>query len=52
MFHLSGSEFLFYGGITVMASAVVLAVICAVIFLTGWRKLKENLEREYGKLKD
>ena len=51
MLNLSGSEFLFYGGITVMTAAAVIAVICAVIFQASWRKLREKLDQEYGKLK-
>lgn len=51
MFHLSGSEILLYGGIAVMTVAVMLAVLCAAVFLSTWRKLKAKLEKEYGKLK-
>lgn len=48
---LSGSEMLLYGGIAVMAAAVVAAVICIVVFRCTGRKLKAMLEEKYGKLK-
>lgn len=49
MVGLSVSEMIFYGGIMVMASACVLAVICAAIFIITGKRLKERLEQEYGK---
>lgn len=49
MIHLSESEMLFYGGLAVMAAAVVLAVLCAAVFAWTGRKLKKKLEQEYGK---
>lgn len=49
MLGLSGSELLFYGGITVMAADVAAGILCAVIFHITGRKLKQKLEQEYGK---
>ncbi|MBQ7774505.1 MAG: hypothetical protein IJ379_01160 [Lachnospiraceae bacterium] len=46
---MSGSELLFYGGIGIMIAAVLLAVICIVIFSLTGRKLKKKLEKEFGK---
>ena len=45
----SGSELWFYGGIVLMAVAVVLTVLCVVIFGILGRKLRSKLEKEYGK---
>lgn len=50
MSHLSGSELLLYGGIAVMAFTAVSAVVCIAAFSITRRKLKEQLEKEYGKL--
>ena len=47
IFGLSVSNFLFYGGIVIMAAAAM--VICAVVFIFTGRKLKRKLEKEYGK---
>ncbi len=50
MICLSESELLFYGGIVIMSAAAVLAVAGTVIFYITGRKLKKNLEKEYGKM--
>ncbi len=49
MLQISMSEWLFWGGIGVMATAAILAVIFLVIFMITGRWLKEKLEQEYGK---
>lgn len=49
MLGLSESELFFYGGIAVMATAGILAVMCLVIFTCTGRRLKKKLEQEYGK---
>lgn len=49
MFNLSGSELLFYGGIVLMIAAAFIALLCIVIFVLSGKKLKLQLEREYGK---
>ncbi|MCI8270365.1 MAG: hypothetical protein HFG55_12045 [Lachnospiraceae bacterium] len=49
MLQISVSEWLFWGGIGVMAAAAILAVIFLVIFVITGRWLKEKLEQEYGK---
>ena len=48
IFGLSVSELLFYGGLVIMAAAVLAMVICTVIFTFTGRKLKRKLEQEYG----
>ena len=49
IFGLSVSELLFYGGLVIMAAAVLAMVICTLIFTFTGRKLKRKLEQEYGK---
>jgi len=49
MFGWTQSEMLLYGGITIMAAAGVLTVVCIVVFTLTGRKLKKELEQEYGK---
>ena len=49
MLQISMSEWLFWGGIGVMATAAILAVIFFVIFMITGQWLKEKLEQEYGK---
>ena len=51
MVGLSGSEMLLYGGIALMAVAVVAAIVCVVVFRCTGRKLKSTLQQKYGKLK-
>lgn len=46
---LSGSELLFYGGIAVMAAAVVLGAGSAVVLHITGKRLRNRLESEYGK---
>lgn len=50
MFHLSSSEMLLYGGFAIMLAAIVLALISIAIFRLTGKRLKEKLEKEYGKL--
>lgn len=45
---LSGSGLLLYAGIVIMCLAAISAVICIVIFKGTKRKLRKNLEQEYG----
>lgn len=49
MQYLSVSEWLFWGGIAVMAGAAVLAIACLIVFSFTGRMLKRTLEEEYGK---
>lgn len=49
MRYLSESEWLFWGGIGVMAGVLVLAVICLAVFIITGKRLKKKLEKEYGK---
>ncbi len=51
MLGLSGSEMLFYGGIAVMASAGILAVLSMIIFTLTGKKLRRKLEQEYGEIR-
>ena len=43
------SEWLFYGGIGMMAAAAVMALISVLVFSVTGKKLKQKLEQEYGK---
>lgn len=43
------SELLFWGGIFVMGTAVVLMMISFIIFRITGRRIKKKLEEEYGK---
>lgn len=45
---LSGSELLFYGGLAIMVSVVILTGVCIAIFTYTGRRLKEKLVKEYG----
>jgi len=47
--NLSVSELLLYGGIAVMAAAVVITAAGILVFTLTGRKLDDRLEREYGK---
>ena len=47
--YLSESEWLFWGGIGVMAGAAVMTILCIVIFSLTGHRLKKKLEQEYGK---
>lgn len=49
MRYLSESEWLFWGGIAVMAGAAVLALFCLILFSFTGKMLKRKLEEEYGK---
>ncbi len=49
MVHFLSNELLLYGGLAVMALSLVLAVICIAVFLVTGRKIKRQLEQEYGK---
>lgn len=46
---LSGSQWLFYGGLALMAAAVILGLACLAVLLFTGRRLKKKLEDEYGK---
>lgn len=41
-------ENLFYGGIAAMAAAVLMAVLCIVVFCITGKRIKKKLIREYG----
>lgn len=43
------SEILFYGGIAVMALAAVCGIVSLIVFSVSGKRLKEILDREYGK---
>ncbi len=42
-------EWLFYGGVTGLIATGVLACCAIVMFWLGGRRLKEQLQKEYGK---
>ena len=42
------SEILFYGGIAAMAAAVLMTVLCIVVFCITGKRIKKKLIREYG----
>ncbi len=44
-----GSEFLFYGGIALMAVTAMAAIISVIVFRITGKKIKDTLEGEYGK---
>ena len=46
---LSNSEMLFYGGIAVMAAAVVVAIIATIVLRIFGKQLQVQLEAEFGK---
>ena len=46
---LSGSEWLFYGGIACAAAAAILAAITLTVLGISGKKLRRRLEEEYGK---
>ena len=48
MFGLSGSECLLYGGIAVMAAAVLAAAASIVVFRITGKKIARVLDEEYG----
>ena len=43
------SEWLFYGGILIMAIAAILAVIAAIVLAVSRKRLQERMDAEYGK---
>lgn len=49
MGNLSGSELFFYGGILIMILSAAAGLICTTVFSVTGRRLKEQLEKEYGK---
>lgn len=48
MSNLSGGEIFFYGGIAVMALAVLAAIAALVIFSVTGRRLRQKLTEEFG----
>ena len=49
VFTVGVTELYFYGGIALMTIAVILAVICIVLFIVSGRRLKWKLEQDYGR---
>ena len=49
MFYFLESQWLFWGGIVVMAIAVAAAAACMIIFAFTGRRIKKKLEEEYGR---
>lgn len=43
------SEIFLYAGIAGMAGAVILTVVCLIVFSITGKKIKKTLEKEYGK---
>lgn len=43
------SEILFYSGIGIMLLSILIGGIGSIIFLRSGKKIKEQLEEEYGK---
>lgn len=50
IFGWSGSELLLYGGIFMMAAAILAALLSIVIYIRTGKKLKKKLAEEYGEL--
>lgn len=48
--NISRCEILFWGGIVIMAGSILAAIISMVVFRITGRRLKGQLEKEYGKL--
>lgn len=46
---MNSSEYLFWGGVILMGTAAVMAVLLTGVFFHTGRKLKKKLEQEYGK---
>lgn len=51
MSYLSISEQLFYGGIAMMLFAVLITGIAICVFSISGKRIKRQLENEYGKQK-
>lgn len=51
MLNLSGSELLFYGGLVIMAIAIIFTLLLIIISNFTGQKLQKALEQEYGKIK-
>ncbi len=49
MQNLSTSELLLWGGIAAMAISIGVGIFCAIVSFFAGRKLKKELETEYGK---
>lgn len=49
MLYLSGSEWLFWGGIGTMVLSVALGIMSVVVFTFTGRGIQKRLEQEYGK---
>lgn len=50
MFFMSESEMLFYGGIAIIAVTALLSLLCVEVFTFTGKKIREKIEREYGKI--
>ncbi len=48
MLNMSGSEYLLWGGATVMAVSVGMGLLAMTVFFFTGRKIKKRLEQEYG----
>ena len=46
---MQNSELLFYGGILIMSSAVIVMIISLIMFHITGQRIKRRLEEEYGK---
>ncbi|MBR1702565.1 MAG: hypothetical protein IJ716_11490 [Lachnospiraceae bacterium] len=46
----SVTELFFYGGIATMVTAVVLAILCIIIFSVTGKQIRRKLEQDYGKI--
>ena len=51
MIQISVSEGFLYGGLGAMAAAVLLGILCTLVFAHTCRKLKKTLREEYGEPK-
>ncbi len=49
MLQLSTSQLLFYGGIAGIAVSVIAMAVSAAVFKATGRKIRKDLEKEYGK---
>ena len=50
MLDLSSGQLLLYGGVGLIAAAAVAVIVCIVIFLMTGKKIRKELEHDYGKL--
>jgi len=50
MFDLSNGQLLLYGGVGLIVVAAAAAIICIIIFIMTGKKIRRELENDYGRL--